>query len=77
MTEAPDPRRRLVGLGAGPLVFVAVLAWPFPGLSPTAHTLAAIFGWAVVYWVSEALPPGRRRVLAPYARCGCCTHSLA
>jgi hypothetical protein len=33
MTEAPDPRRRLVDLAAGPLVFAAMLAWPFPDLS--------------------------------------------
>jgi hypothetical protein len=43
MTEAPAPRRRLVGLAAGPLVFAAVLAWPIPGLSTAAHTLGAIF----------------------------------
>jgi hypothetical protein len=64
MAEAPDPRRRLVGLVAGPLVFAAVLAWPFAGLSTAAHTLAAIFGLAVVYWVSEALPPPVTALLA-------------
>ena len=64
MAEAPGRRRRRVGLLAGPLVFGVVLAWPLPGLSPAAHTLAAIFGWAVVYWVSEALPPAVTALLA-------------
>ena len=64
MTEARGPRRRLVGLVAGPLVFTVVLAWPLPELSAAAHTLAAIFGWAVVYWVSEALPPAVTALLA-------------
>jgi sodium-dependent dicarboxylate transporter 2/3/5 len=64
MTDAPDSRRCLVSLAAGPLLFVAVLAWPLPGLSTAAHTLAAIFGWAVVYWVTEALPPAVTALLA-------------
>jgi di/tricarboxylate transporter len=41
MTEARGPRRRLVGLVAGPLVFAVVLAWPLPGLSPAVVIAAA------------------------------------
>jgi sodium-dependent dicarboxylate transporter 2/3/5 len=59
-----SPRRRLVGLAVGPAVFAAVLAWPLPGLSAIAHTLAAIFALAVTYWVSEALPPAVTALLA-------------
>jgi hypothetical protein len=54
--RGPGARRRLVGLAAGPLLFALVLAWPLDGLSSAAHLLAAIFAWAVVYWLSEALP---------------------
>ena len=55
MTDAPDSRRCWSVSRQGPLLFVAVLAWPLPGLSTAAHTLAAIFGWAAP------------AVLAPYA----------
>jgi sodium-dependent dicarboxylate transporter 2/3/5 len=55
---------RLAGLAAGPLAFAAVLAWPEPGLVPAAHRLAAVFAWAVVYWLTEALPPAVTALLA-------------
>ena len=35
---------------------MAVLAAPVPGLSPAAHRLAAVFAWAVAYWVTAAIP---------------------
>lgn len=50
------PRRRLVGLVAGPVLFTGILLFPIPGLRPQAHALAAVFTWTVVYWVTEALP---------------------
>ena len=49
-------RKQLVGLVLGPVLFALVLALPFEGLSPAAHRLAAVFIWAVVYWVTEAVP---------------------
>jgi sodium-dependent dicarboxylate transporter 2/3/5 len=52
----PEPRLRLAGPAAGPLLFVIMLAWPWPGLGREAHLLAAVFAWVVVYWLTEALP---------------------
>ena len=49
-------RKQLVGLVLGPVLFALVLALPFEGLSTAAHRLAAVFIWAVVYWVTEAVP---------------------
>lgn len=56
--------RNATGLLAGPLIAVVVLALPLPGLTPAAHRLAAIFGWAVAYWVTEALPLAVTALLA-------------
>jgi solute carrier family 13 (sodium-dependent dicarboxylate transporter), member 2/3/5 len=42
-----------------------VLTWPIPALSTAAHTLAAVFGWAVVYWVSEALAAAQSAGVSP------------
>ncbi len=59
-TPEPDrgfePRKRTIGLIAGPVLAAVVLAWPMAGVSGEAHRLAAVFVWAVVYWVTEALP---------------------
>lgn len=49
-------RARAIGLVAGPALFVAVLALPVPAVDWHGHALLAIYAWAVVYWVSEALP---------------------
>jgi sodium-dependent dicarboxylate transporter 2/3/5 len=54
--ERFERRKRLVGLAAGPALFLIVLAWPLPGLGREAHTLLAVFAWTVAYWVTEALP---------------------
>jgi sodium-dependent dicarboxylate transporter 2/3/5 len=56
--------RRLVGLVVGPLLFGIVLAWPIAGLTREAHALAAVFVWAIAYWVSEALPAAVTALLA-------------
>ena len=63
-TQAGLPRKRAVGILLGPLLFAAVLVWPFAGLSPQAHRLAAVFAWAVAYWVTEALPIAVTALLA-------------
>jgi sodium-dependent dicarboxylate transporter 2/3/5 len=56
--------KRQVGLLAGPLLFVLVLATPMPGLADAAHLLLAVFVWAVTYWVSEALPVATTALLS-------------
>ena len=48
--------RHQVGLIAGPLLFLLVIALPVPALGREAHLLLAVFAWAVAYWVTEALP---------------------
>jgi sodium-dependent dicarboxylate transporter 2/3/5 len=48
--------RGRIGSVLAPAVFVALLAWPSPGLSPEAHRLAAVLASVVVLWVTEALP---------------------
>jgi sodium-dependent dicarboxylate transporter 2/3/5 len=48
--------KRLAGLALGPASFAVILALPLGGLSPRAHHLAAVFVWAVIYWITEALP---------------------
>ena len=54
--ELFNRRRRTAGLFLGPLVFIALLLLPMPGLSPAAHRLAAILALMVVLWITEALP---------------------
>jgi sodium-dependent dicarboxylate transporter 2/3/5 len=65
--DPPDlraPSRRRLRLTAGPVAFAVVLALPLDGLSPEAHRLAAIFTWAVVYWIAETLPLAVTALLA-------------
>jgi sodium-dependent dicarboxylate transporter 2/3/5 len=54
--DAGGRRPRLIGLAAGPVLFALVLAWPLPELTREAHALAAVFVWAAVYWVTQAVP---------------------
>jgi sodium-dependent dicarboxylate transporter 2/3/5 len=56
LEPAAGSRKQLVGLALGPALFALVLALPLDGLSTSAHRLAAVFVWAVVYWVTEAVP---------------------
>jgi len=42
-----DETRRKVGIVAGPLLFLLVLAWPFTSLTPEGHRLAAIMALVV------------------------------
>ena len=60
-----DEARRKVGIVAGPLVFLLVLAWPFASLTPEAHRLAAVIGLVIVFWVTEALPLPVTALLGP------------
>lgn len=54
--ERFNRRRRTAGLAVGPLVFIALLLLPMPGLSEAAHRLAAILALMIVLWITEALP---------------------
>lgn len=69
MTEQPPApvitrTRSLLRLLAGPVVFLLVLAAPFPPLTWEAHALVAIYAWAVLYWVTEAVPVAITALLA-------------
>ncbi len=48
--------RQRGSLFLGPLLGLAVRLIPMPGLSPRAHTLAAIIAWVVVWWIGEPVP---------------------
>jgi sodium-dependent dicarboxylate transporter 2/3/5 len=51
-----ERRRRTVGLFLGPLAFAVLLALPVPGLDAPAARLAAVLGWVLVWWITEAVP---------------------
>ncbi len=63
--EQFNRRRRGTGLVIAPLLFLAVLAMPWPALTPQAHRLAAIMAAVMVLWVSEALPMAIVALLGP------------
>ncbi len=47
----------LVNRIAGPLVALAIIAWPPPGgLEPAAWYTAAIAAWMALWWMTEAVP---------------------
>ncbi len=48
--------RGTLGFFIGPLVFLIIFFIPMRGLSPQAHTLAAILGSVVAWWVTEPIP---------------------
>ncbi|MDP6707725.1 MAG: DASS family sodium-coupled anion symporter [Alphaproteobacteria bacterium] len=55
--EKGFPRHRLIGLIAGPLAAVALLASPAPdGLSEAGWRIAAVGVWMALWWMTEALP---------------------
>jgi solute carrier family 13 (sodium-dependent dicarboxylate transporter), member 2/3/5 len=57
--------RRRAGLVLAPVVFVALVLAPLPGLSPQAHMLAAVASATVVFWVTEAIPLAVAALLGP------------
>ena len=63
--ERFNRRRRTAGLLLAPVVLVAVLLAPTPGLSPQAHRLAAVMLTVILLWVSEALPMAVTAMLGP------------
>jgi solute carrier family 13 (sodium-dependent dicarboxylate transporter), member 2/3/5 len=56
LEEKFESWRRRISLFAGPLLALALLLRPMPGLSREAHLLAAIIGWIVVWWIGEPVP---------------------
>ncbi len=48
--------RRTIGLFLGPLIFLGLYLVPMHGLSEGAHSLAAIIGWVVTWWITEPIP---------------------
>ena len=60
-----DVLRRKIGIIAGPLVFLLVLAWPFTSLTPEGHRLAAIMALVIVFWITEVLPLAVTALLGP------------
>ncbi|HKQ37271.1 MAG TPA: SLC13 family permease [Verrucomicrobiae bacterium] len=57
--------RKMTGLMAAPVVFVAVVWMPVAGLRPEAHRLLAVLGAVVVLWVTEAIPLAVTALLGP------------
>jgi sodium-dependent dicarboxylate transporter 2/3/5 len=59
LTEAErrfERLRRSIGLFLGPLVFLTLSLLPMNNLSSRAHTLAAVIGWVIVWWITEPVP---------------------
>jgi sodium-dependent dicarboxylate transporter 2/3/5 len=54
--ELFNRRRRTFGLFAAPLLCLAILLMPAPGLSENAHKLSAVLALMVVLWMTEAVP---------------------
>jgi sodium-dependent dicarboxylate transporter 2/3/5 len=55
--ELPTPSRvQRLGLGLGAVVFVLPLVLDVPGLDAPGERMLAIFGLAIVLWVTEAIP---------------------
>jgi sodium-dependent dicarboxylate transporter 2/3/5 len=63
--ERFNRRRRTLGLFVGPLVMLAVLAWPVHGVNAAGHRMASIMALVVILWVTEALPMAVTALLGP------------
>lgn len=65
-TERPLPRA-LVGFFSAWIIFAAVLfLMPVPqGMTPEAKKVLAVLLWAVIIWVTEAMPVGAAGLLIP------------
>jgi sodium-dependent dicarboxylate transporter 2/3/5 len=61
-----ERRRAAIGFVLGPLGGLALWLAPLP-LAPTAHALAAIVAWAVVFWITEPIPIPATALLAAAA----------
>jgi sodium-dependent dicarboxylate transporter 2/3/5 len=61
--ERFERARRTAGLFLGPAAGLVLYLIPMPSLGRPAHTLAAIIGWVVVWWVTEPMPLAMTAVL--------------
>lgn len=48
--------RKTIGLILGPLSGLVVYLLPMPNLTSSAHLLAAILSWIVIWWICEPVP---------------------
>lgn len=60
-----DRARRTVGLFAGPLLLLVLLAFPVPAPTAEAARLAAVLGLVLVWWMTEAVPIPVTSLLGP------------
>lgn len=51
-----DRMRGLIGFFLGPAMGLVLYFLPMPALTPAAHTLAAILGLVIVWWITEPVP---------------------
>ena len=63
--------RRSAGLILGPAAARRPRPPALPSLDRPAHTLAAILGWVVVWWITEPIPLPMTAVLGHV--CPCCS----
>lgn len=63
--ERFDRARRSISLFLGPALFIALLLFPFPGLTPEAHKLLAVLGLVLTYWVGEPIPIPATALMGP------------
>ncbi len=63
--ELFNRQRRTLGLFLGPLLFLAILWTPAPGLTAEAHRLSAILALMIVLWMTEAIPLAATALLGP------------
>ncbi len=57
--------RRKAGLFFAPVAFIIILLYPFQTLNPEAHKLAAVIGFSLILWITEALPLPVTGLLGP------------
>lgn len=60
-----ESRRRTIGLFLGPAVAALIFFLPMGALSFAAHTLAAVIGWVIVWWITEPIPIPMTALLGP------------
>jgi sodium-dependent dicarboxylate transporter 2/3/5 len=56
LEERFDSWRQRITLFLGPLLALALILLPMPGLGRNAHVLAAILAWIVAWWIGEPVP---------------------
>lgn len=63
--ETFEKGRRKLGFMLAPFLFLVVLTMPLPGISDTAHRLAAIFVAVITLWMTESIPLPATALLGP------------